>query len=627
MHVKKRMNFYKKAISVLLVGSIFTTFTIGNLEVLAAPEVDRDSQHSDNPQVKTKKEIIQLRNEKSKTFLNNDGSYTTEISQKPIHYKDKTKNQWLPIDNNLSTNAQEAYNSNHEFKVSLDKKHTSTNNLLEIKEDKFEIGLNPVLPTGSKMDRSASISTGEAEDNVMTYSDIYPNADLIYTLGNDRIKEEIKLYSKPKPNESLVYSFALDLNNLDYRLEENGSITLFDSSTGETQYFIDRPMMYDSYKPEGYKQAEGISTYPEESVSYNIHYELKKRNGSLYIDVVPDSNWLNDPKRIYPVTVDPTIVKYQPTYRLADTNIRSAFPKQTGATDTTLGVGLYKDATSSNIIRSLIQFDTSSIPQGANVLTADLNLWLASVSNDTDINVTLHAITKPWTEYSASWMYADATNLWTKQGGDYITSQMSTTPVGPMTSLSANYKWSLSPNLIESWAKDPGSNKGFLIKSSAETTNSYKKFVSGDDTANATYTPLLSVTYYSASRLGLEDYWAFDSHSLANGNSYTNLGTGNNVIQFTDYSLTGRGNVSLDFIRTYNSKSVEASPFGYGWSYTGSETIIDAYKTGKVLFTDSDGTTHEFQYNSVSGTYVSPAGKYLTLTKVKNSYGATIGYD
>ncbi|WP_445669834.1 DNRLRE domain-containing protein [Paenibacillus sp. FSL R5-0810] len=88
----------------------------------------------------------------------------------------------------------------------------------------------------------------------------------------------------------------------------------------------------------------------------------------------------------------------------ADTNIRSSFPKQTGATDTTLGVGLYKDAISSNIIRSLIQFDTSSIPQGANVLTADLNLWLASVSNDTDINVTLHAITKPWTEYSASWM-------------------------------------------------------------------------------------------------------------------------------------------------------------------------------------------------------------------------------
>lgn len=225
----------------------------------------------------------------------------------------------------------------------------------------------------------------------------------------------------------------------------------------------------------------------------------------------------------------------------------------------------------------------------------------------------------------------DATNLWTKQGGDYITSQMSTTPVGPMTSLFANYKWSLSPNLIESWAKDPSSNKGFLIKSSAETTNSYKKFISGDDTTNATYTPLLSVTYYSASRLGLEDYWTFDSHSLANGNSYTNLGTGNNVIQFTDYSLTGRGNVSLDFIRTYNSKSVEASPFGYGWSYTGSETIIDAYKTGKVLFTDSDGTTHEFQYNSVSKNANNAVDSYVynglnQLIKETNALGKISKY-
>ncbi|WP_143067056.1 DNRLRE domain-containing protein [Paenibacillus sp. OK076] len=112
-------------------------------------------------------------------------------------------------------------------------------------------------------------------------------------------------------------------------------------------------------------------------------------------------------------------------------NIRSAFPKQTGVTDTTLGVGLYKDATSSNIIRSLIQFDTSTIPQGAKVLTADLNLWLASVSNNTNVDITLNSVNKAWTEYSASWMYADATNLWSKQGGDFNSSQVATTTVGP----------------------------------------------------------------------------------------------------------------------------------------------------------------------------------------------------
>lgn len=125
--------------------------------------------------------------------------------------------------------------------------------------------------------------------------------------------------------------------------------------------------MYDSFIPEVYLQVEG---YPEEYLSFDIHYELKEKKGQLYIDVIPSLAWLNDASHVYPVTIDPTIVKFQPTYRLADTNIRSAFPKQTGAKDTTLGVGLYKDATSSNIIRSLIQFDTSTIPQGAKVLMA-----------------------------------------------------------------------------------------------------------------------------------------------------------------------------------------------------------------------------------------------------------------
>jgi hypothetical protein len=183
-------------------------------------------------------------------------------------------------------------------------------------------------------------------------------------------------------------------------------------------------------------------------------------------------------------------------------------------------------------------------------------------------------------------MYADATNLWNKQGGDFNSSQVATTAVGPLTSLSANYKWSLPANMLEKWINDPTSNKGFILKSNSETTNSYKKFISGDDTSNPDYTPLLSVTYTSASRLGLKDYWTYDSHPIANGTSYTNLGTGNNIIQFNDYSLTGRGDTSVDFIRTYNSKSSESSPFGYGWSYTGGETIVEAYKIGSVLFTD-----------------------------------------
>ncbi len=385
--------------------------------------------------------------------------------------------------------------------------------------------------------------------------------------------------------------------------------------------------MYDSYKPAGYEQISDSSSPAEEAVSFDIRYETYEKDGILYIDVIPSRAWLEDSKRVYPVTIDPTIVKYQPTYALADTNIRSVSPNTTGPTETTLGVGLYKDSTQTNVIRSLLRFDTSSIPVGAKVLNANLNMWLSSVSNTTSIDVTLHEVTTAWTEYSASWNYADASNLWINKGGDFLSSQISTVAgISSLTSLDINYRWPIAPYIIDKWINDGTRNKGLLLKSTAETTNSYKKFISGDDTANPSNSPLLSVTYYPASRLGLESYWTFDSHPLVGGAGFTNLGTGNNILQFTDYSLEGRGNFGIDFTRTYNSKSVEQTPLGYGWSYTGSESIIENRHTGEVLFTDSDGTSHSFVYTASTGAYQSPAGKYLTLTKVRNTSGVTTGY-
>ncbi|WP_338709179.1 DNRLRE domain-containing protein [Paenibacillus amylolyticus] len=635
--MRKKYKFWNKVISLIIAGSLISTSSLNNTTAWGSPSAERstlqESNTSDDSNLSsnnTPKEIASLRSEKSKTFANENGTYTTQISETPIHYQDPSNQEWKPIDNRLNTTSQTAYNNDHEFKVEMNKKHSVSDNLIEIKEDKFRIGLNPISETNTVTTTQSISSTkpaGIVKNNVMTYKGLYPDTDLIYTLGNDRLKEELKLSKKPTGKKSVMYSFSLTLGNLDYRQEQDGSVSLINPSTGDTEYIIDKPLMYDSFIPEGYQQVEGVNAYPEESLSYDIHYELKEKKGQLYIDVIPSIAWLNDASRVYPVTIDPTIVKFQPTYRLADTNIRSAFPKQTGATDTTLGVGLYKDATSSNVIRSLIQFDTSTIPQGAKVLTADLNLWLASVSNNTNVDITLNSVNKAWTEYSASWMYADATNLWSKQGGDFNASQVATTAVGPLTSLAANYKWSLPANMLEKWINDPTTNKGFMLKSNSETTNSYKKFISGDDTANPDYTPLLSVTYTSASRLGLKDYWTYDSHPIANGTSYTNLGTGNNIIQFNDYSLTGRGDTSVDFMRTYNSKSSESSPFGYGWYYTGGETIVDAYKTGDVLFTDHTGSAYEFKYNASNNTYTPSAGEYLTLKKVKSSSGATTGYD
>ncbi|WDH95127.1 DNRLRE domain-containing protein (plasmid) [Paenibacillus urinalis] len=618
---------FQKSIILVMAGSLLTSTAI-NPKAIA--EV-KDNKTSDVVNIKNERqELIGKRSEYSKTYINSNGTLTTDISPTPIHYFDENIEKWKPINNVLKENNTSIYNNAHSFHVKLDKQHTSEDNLLEISENNYEINLTPMKEESVTNTTYSEIETAidaEVSNNTIIYPEVFENADLKYSLGNDRIKEEIILKDKPANLETpVIYTFSLDLGNLTYKQRENGSILLLDKESGDIKYYIEAPIMYDSFKPNGYKENEEISTIPEEAISYDIKYDLRSENNQLYIDLIPNQEWLLSDKRVYPVTLDPTIVKYQPQYALSDTNIRSAFPKQTAPTETTLGVGLYKDATQDNIIRSLIRFDTSSIPQGANVLTADLNLWLASVSNDTGMNVTLHSISTPWTEYSASWMYSDAGTQWNSQGGDFNASQVSTAYVDTLTSLDFNYKWSLTPYMMEKWINNPDSNLGFLLKSSSETTNTYKKFISGDDTANTKNTPLLSVTYTSASRLGLEDYWTFDGISLGEGTSNVNLGTGNNVIQYTDYNLDSRGDTALVFGRTYNSKSVELTPFGYGWVYNGYESIYDAYKTGNVLYTEPDGTSHYFKYDQSTKKYISPPGKYLTLTKVTDQNKGTTGY-
>lgn len=619
--------FIKKTLLSLLAVSLVTS-AILNPEVIVAVSAEKETTGL-NSIGEERQEIVVKRDEYSKTYLNSNGTFTTEMSPTPIHYYDRDKQIWKEINTDLEETSEGITTVSHPLSIILDPKINTDAHLLEISDDKYEININPISETKYTDDNKekSSLFKSVTENNTVTYSNVFDNADLKYSVGNDRIKEEIILKEKPeKSDEPTLYTFSLDIKNLTYKQQDNGSILLLDKESGETKYYIEAPIMYDSFKPEGYKENENISSIPEEALSYDVKYELREEGDVLYLDLIPNKEWLLNEDRIYPVTLDPTIVKFQPKYALADTNIRSAFPKQTAPTETTLGVGLYKDTKQTNVIRSLLKFDVSAIPQGADVISADLNMWLASVSNATDIGVSLHAINTPWTEYSASWMYADAGKLWANQGGDYNSSQVATTIVGALTTLDVNYKWSLTPYMVEKWINNSDTNIGFLLKSTSETSNTYKKFISGDDTVNTKQTPLLSVTYTSASRLGVENYWSLDSRDVSDGTNQINLGTGNNFLSFNDFDLEGRGEIALEFDRNYNSKSIELTPFGYGWTYSGYESIIDAYKTGRVLYTEADGTSHFFQYDSSTKQYTSPPGKYLILKKKTDAIGATIGY-
>ncbi len=116
------------------------------------------------------------------------------------------------------------------------------------------------------------------------------------------------------------------------------------------------------------------------------------------------------------------------------------------------------------------------------------------------------------------------------------------------------------------------------------------------------------------SLLGLEDYYTYGTHQMGNAEGSVNVTTGNFNVKVTDHSLFTRGELGFDFTRSYNSKSSQSSVLGKGWTFAGNEALVKKSATSlNFLYWDEDGTRHEFVFNSTSGSFTSPKGKYLTL--------------
>lgn len=607
-------NLLRKVFIQLIVLAMFIAFIpFGNFASVAAKE--------QSPQKitkgKEKIEIVGERTQTSKTFNNSDGTYTTEIYEAPIHFKDN-KGNWKDIDNGLQkkkNNGKGQYkNKANNFTVTFDERIDKETNNVQVADNQYNlnIGLKEIEQKGEVIPAKEVI--GVATDSQIEYPNVFDNISSTYSVGENFVKEDITINKKPEKGLPQTFSYQLSLENLTYE-QINNQIYLKDAKTGEMVYVIEAPFMYDAYKPEGFQSIDGSNSIPEEAKSYDITLKTRKENNTLWIDLTPDTEWLQDTKRQYPIVIDPTIVRIQGNSKMDDTTIRKKFPTQTGGNDTELGTGT---ATDGNIVRSLLKFDVTPIPEKSIIMSADVSLYLSSTNDPTPINLSMHAMKRSWDENTATWNNYATAGGWTTGGGDFNTTALST--VTGVSSVPSNVeegikRWSIPTSMVSGWLYNPESNLGLLLKSTSESTLIYKKFISSESTTNPlAYKPKLVVTYKTPNRLGLEDYWDYATHDISNGFNYVNLGTNNNVIQYTDFSLFNYGGFGLDFTRTYNSKDFEKSPFGYGWSFTGSEKLFYNDKYFNVEYKDADGTVHVYSWDGDK--YIAPTGNYDNLVMV-----------
>lgn len=144
--------------------------------------------------------------------------------------------------------------------------------------------------------------------------------------------------------------------------------------------------------------------------------------------------------------------------------------------------------------RSLLRFDLSSLPAGATITAASLQLSLSTVST-ADTSLSLHRATQAWTEGPAdpagnesagiaatigdtTWQAAShPVTLWTTPGGDALPTPSATVTVGTTAPF---HLWS-GPGLVNDihlWAANPDTNFGWILRDPESTPQTAKRFAS-----------------------------------------------------------------------------------------------------------------------------------------------------
>ena len=238
-------------------------------------------------------EIKELRTENETVYRRNDGTCRKIISSTPIRYRDENGN-YKDISNKLVDNGQEIVNEANSFKVRFNK-NAHNGKIFDLQRGGKKLTLSTV---GSEKTRGhvcgCKCELCAGTENIVTAT-LDDGTEIQYVTLSDRIKENIIIKER---QESYEYNFTLDIGDLIVEEGEYNDLLLKDRQTGETEFRIPAPYMYDANKKRSNK----------------VSYEIDVNGSELGIKVVADAEFINAEDRAFPVTIDPQIIAHKNVY-------------------------------------------------------------------------------------------------------------------------------------------------------------------------------------------------------------------------------------------------------------------------------------------------------------------------
>lgn len=544
--------------------------------------------HKDEKKREVAYEITSKREENKKYFKMTDGTEKVNLYSTDVHFKENGK--YVDINNKLTLKDDVYENKKAPYKVKY-KNEINEGNILEIEKDDYNLSIsikdgNKVKATipkdNSKIDSNITASSEELIPNLSSsieYKEIKKDVDFKYVTLPNKIKESIILNDK---DAEKTFKYEIKLNkSLEANIVDHNIIEFKDDDN--IVFSIETPYMYDS----------------ELNLSTDIEIKLEKKEYGYDLTVIPDSEWLSDKNRKYPVTIDPTITTSQIRNQIEDAFIFEGdenIDPVAKANQHILRVGSNRfSGTKQNPTRSLIKFTLPNLNSGDQVIDAQLGLFSYACSLEPGIScpagkpieISVHKLTRSWDKWTANWAWMGAEESYDHKAADYQTFNFD------WNDQIKGYSFDIT-SIVKDWYIS-GQNNGLVLKETNEVKNLNREdayFFSSDVSDQyASGRPFVSITYRNQS--GLENYQTFSEHTIGNLDVAINNYNGNFVLTYEGASTPGnRLPVNINHVYNTNDKNTN---IGYGKGFRLNLNQVIEQDGENLKYTDEDGTKHWFK--------------------------------
>src|SRR5579875_709495 len=257
-----------------------------------------------------KGEVIGLRTENSKTYYLGNGKFTKKYYFEPIHKK--VNGKWVDLSSDLTdtSNGSDATTENAILSSTFSKKMTN-GQYAAFSYQGTSVSYSLVSASGESGTIQASNrhAVYKKKENKILYKNVFPGIDLRNFTFDQNIKEDLVLNSYQGYN---TFMFHLKTSLLAEQ-QNDGSISFHKEGSDATIFTLPKPYMPDA----------NVDEHSGDAVKLDqVTFHLTKVDDGYDLTIQADATWLKDPKRVYPVYLDPSTS----ITTASDAFIMSAYP-------------------------------------------------------------------------------------------------------------------------------------------------------------------------------------------------------------------------------------------------------------------------------------------------------------